>query len=103
MSPRRELNDIDIDRTVHEPARLLLLLHLSVVDVADYTWLQRQTGLTAGNLGAHLTKLETAEYVAVTKTFVSNRPRTEYTITDAGRAALHRYVSTMQTLLSLAQ
>ena len=103
MNTRSDLRQLEIDRTVHEPARLLLLLHLSVVDIADYTWLQQQTGLTAGNLGAHLAKLETEEYVAVTKTFVNNRPRSEYTITDAGRAALNRYVTTMRAVLDLAR
>ncbi len=100
---RLDLRHLEIDRTVHEPARLLLLLHLSVVDVADYTWLQQRTGLTAGNLGAHLAKLESAEYVTVAKTFAGNRPRSEYAITDGGRIALDRYVTTMRAVLSLAQ
>lgn len=103
MSADPDLGHIAIDRTVHEPARLLLLLHLSVVEAADYTWLQQQTGLTAGNLGAHLAKLESAEYVVVTKTFANNRPRTEYTITATGRAALTEYVATMRKLLDLAR
>ena len=92
----------DIDRVVHEPARLILMLHLSVVSNADYTWLRRQTGLTAGNLGAHLSRLESSGYVTADKSFVANRPRTEYRLSDAGRHALERYVVTMRTLLDLA-
>ena len=92
-----------LDRVVHEPARLLLLLHLAVVDAADFTWLQNRTGLTAGNLGAHLTRLETSEYVTVSKSFADKRPRTEYAITDAGRAGLATYVAAMRSLLEMAR
>lgn len=103
MKARQPINGQDLDRVVHEPARLVLLLHLAVVDVADYTWLQQQTELTAGNLGAHLTKLEGAGYITVTKTFADNRPRTEYQLAPSGRTALERYVTTMRALLELAR
>jgi len=103
MKVRPPIDGQDLDRVVHEPARLVLLLHLAVVDVADYTWLQQQTKLTAGNLGAHLTKLEKARYVTVSKTFADNRPRTEYQLSPTGRTALEKYVTTMRTLLDLAR
>jgi DNA-binding transcriptional ArsR family regulator len=60
----------DVDRVVHEPARLMILAHLYVVEAADYTFLFRQLGLTWGNLSAHIVKLEQAGYVTVEKQFV---------------------------------
>ena len=53
----------DIDRLVHEPARLLIMAYLFVVESADFLFLMRQTKLTKGNLSSHLNKLEVAGYV----------------------------------------
>jgi DNA-binding MarR family transcriptional regulator len=84
-----------LDRVVHEPARLLLLAHLYVLESADFLFLLRQTGLTRGNLSAHVRKLEEAGYVRVEKTFVDRLPMTIYNLTDAGRAALEQYRTQM--------
>ncbi|MDZ4258021.1 MAG: transcriptional regulator [Gemmatimonadales bacterium] len=89
----------DLDRMVHEPARLLLLSCLYVVDAADFVFLMRETGLTQGNLSSHLSKLEAAGYVAVEKSFVRKRPRTLVCLTAGGRAAFAKYVAAMQRLL----
>ena len=64
----------DLDRVVHEPARLLVLCNLYVLDSADFLFLLRRTGMTRGNLSAHMRKLETAGYVDVEKTFVERLP-----------------------------
>lgn len=80
-----------LDRLVHEPGRLLVLACLSVVARADFLYVMRQTGLTQGNLSSHLSKLETAGYVAVEKTFVGKVPRTILTLTDLGRESLRAY------------
>ena len=34
----------DLDRLIHEPARLLIVALLSVVESADFTFLMQQTG-----------------------------------------------------------
>jgi DNA-binding MarR family transcriptional regulator len=91
----------DIDRLVHEPARLLLLAQLHVLESADFLYLLRQTGLTRGNLSAHVRKLEEAGYVHVEKTFVDRLPLTVYRLTDAGRQALERYRTQMVDALNV--
>ena len=48
----------DIDRTIHSPARLMVMTYLYTVESADYIFLQNLTGLTWGNLSSHLSKLE---------------------------------------------
>ncbi len=80
-----------IDRLIHEPARLTLVANLYVVDAADFTYLSRRTGLTDGNISSHMTRLEDAEYVSVTKTFEGKRPRTIYKLTTTGRKAFDKY------------
>jgi DNA-binding transcriptional ArsR family regulator len=61
-----------IDRVIHEPARLLILAYLSVVESADFLFLMNQTALTRGNLSSHLSKLETAGYIEIKKEFVAS-------------------------------
>jgi DNA-binding MarR family transcriptional regulator len=75
----------DLDRIIHEPARLAVLTVLYACQQADFTFLQRATGLTNGNLSAHLSKLEAAELVEITKQFVGKRPQTLISLTVSGR------------------
>jgi DNA-binding MarR family transcriptional regulator len=101
MSPSKtsddELNAIqNIDKLIHEPARLLLMAHLFVVESADYLFLQRQTGLTWGNMSSHLRKLEKAGYVAVEKEFIDKKPHTTLKLTDKGRRAFKEYRRNMK-------
>jgi len=96
--PIKALNEFD--RVIHEPARLRLIALLSVVEEADFVFLQRQTGLTGGNLSTHVARLEGAGYVLVEKGYRGKRPRTSLSLTAEGRAALARYRRTLHTLLS---
>jgi DNA-binding MarR family transcriptional regulator len=80
-----------LDRIVHEPARLMILAVLAVVESADFLFLLRQTGLTRGNLSAHMSKLEAAGYVEITKEFVEKIPRTLLRLTPKGREAFDEY------------
>ena len=54
---------VDINKLIHEPARLKILAQLYVVESADFLFIMRQTGLTQGNVSGHLNKLEDAKYV----------------------------------------
>lgn len=92
-------SDESLDRVIHEPARLKLMTLLFVVDEADFTYLSNQTGLTAGNLSTHMTKLEDAGYVTVDKSFAGRRPRTAYQLTTDGRNALVAYRHAMDDML----
>lgn len=81
----------DIDRIVHEPARLMILAILYVIEKADFVFLLHQTGLTKGNLSSHLSKLEDAKYIDVQKEFVDKIPRTLLRLTNGGREAFETY------------
>lgn len=89
----------EIDRVVHEPARLTLLAYLYVVESADFLFLKNQTGMTGGNLSSHMSKLEAAGYVEVQKEFVGKIPRTLFRLTDRGREAFRNYRDNMKQVL----
>jgi len=93
------LDSPNLDRLVHEPARLVLMASLAVVRDADFIHLLSQTGLTKGNLASHMDKLQQADYVKIEKTFVDKMPRTLYRLTRKGRRALRIYRKAMLDLL----
>ncbi len=90
---------LEIDRIVHEPARLTILAYLYIVESADFLFLERQTGLTRGNLSSHLAKLETAGYVKIEKEFVEKIPRTLIKLSPEGRQAFRIYKKSMKQVL----
>ncbi len=94
------MEHLEIDKLIHEPARMMVMAHLYVVSEADFVFLIHHTGLTWGNLSAHLTKLEKAGYVAVEKSFVGKKPRTRLRLTELGRSAFNEYRSQLQKMLS---
>lgn len=81
-----------LDRTIHEPARLMIMTVLFATGEADFLYLQRECGLTQGNLSSHLGKLEDAEYVLIEKMFKGKYPLTVCSLTQKGRAAFEEYV-----------
>ena len=94
MMPRTEDAAVvaaTVDRIIHEPARLAIMTNLFVVESANATYLLQQTGLTWGNLGSHLSKLEGAGYVSVDKGYKGRKPETTLRLTESGRDALLAY------------
>jgi DNA-binding transcriptional ArsR family regulator len=81
----------EIDRIIHEPARLMIVALLAAVEEADFQYLRQTTGLTQGNLSTHLSKLEEAGYVSVEKTFRGKYPLTMCRMTERGTGALDGY------------
>ena len=90
---------IKIDRFIHEPARLLILALLSVVESADFTFVLRQTGLSRGNLSVQMNKLEQAGYITISKDFIDKVPRTILKMTPQGQQAFYEYRRSMLTAL----
>ncbi len=81
----------DVDRLIHEPSRTIILAILAAVESADFLYLQRETGLTKGNLSVHLSKLEDAGYVRIEKTYRGKIPLTLTHMTEKGRQAFDTY------------
>ncbi len=94
--PGRLPSAISIDKLIHEPARLLIMAHLFVVESADFLFLMRQTGMTFGNLSSHMSRLEAAGYIDVEKEFVGKKPNTKLHLTEYGRSAFQEYRRNMR-------
>jgi DNA-binding MarR family transcriptional regulator len=82
---------VEVDRLIHEPARLMIVAILSAVESADFLYLQRETGLTKGNLSSHLARLEEGGYVQIEKTYRGKLPLTICRLTQAGQKAFQEY------------
>src|SRR5512141_1762475 len=82
---------IQIDRVIHEPARLAIVAVLAACESADFVYLRQVTGMTQGNLSAHLSKLQDAGYVEIEKRFQGKKPNTLCRLTAAGRTAFKQY------------
>jgi DNA-binding transcriptional ArsR family regulator len=81
----------DVNRIIHEPARLLIATILYAVETADFLFLLRESGLSKGNLSSHLARLEAVGYVAIEKTFRGKIPLTICRLTENGREAFRAY------------
>jgi DNA-binding MarR family transcriptional regulator len=88
-----------VDRLIHEPARLMIMSYLYVVESADFLFLVRQTGLTLGNLSSHMSKLEAAGYLEIEKSFRGKKPHTMLRLTRAGREAFNAYRQNIEQAL----
>jgi len=76
----------------------VILSVLVTVEKAEFSFLKEKTNATDGNLGAHLKKLEDAEYILTEKKFVDRKPVSFYSITENGRKAVENYINTIEKL-----
>ena len=81
----------ELDRVIHEPGRLMLVALLSAVEKSDFLYLQHETGMNKGTLSSHLSRLEEAGYVQVSKTYRGKVPQTLLCLTATGRNAFEQY------------
>jgi DNA-binding MarR family transcriptional regulator len=88
-----------LDRLIHERLRLGILSALAVNESLSFNDLKKLMQTTDGNLSVHARKLEEADYIACAKSFEGRMPKTEYSITPAGRRALERYLDHMEALI----
>ena len=89
----------EIDRLIHERLRLGIISALAVNESLTFNELKQTVRTTDGNLSVHARKLEEAGYVNCSKSFAGRTPRTEYSLTAAGRRALSRYLDHMEALI----
>ena len=93
-----------MDEIIHQSLRLRIMATLNTLkpcEQMDFTRLRDILEATDGNLGAHLTTLEKAEYIAVEKLFEARKPRTRVAITDRGRAAFAAHVADLKALIAM--
>jgi DNA-binding MarR family transcriptional regulator len=101
-APRRqpvETSFPDFDRTIHEKTRLAIISALAVNPTLSFNELKAILKTTDGNVSVHARKLEEAGYLSCRKSFEGRMPRTEYSLTAAGKRALEKYVGHMEALI----
>jgi len=89
----------DLDRLIHERIRLGIVSALAVNDTLTFNDLKKVLNTTDGNLSVHARKLEEAGYIACTKSFEGRMPKTEYSLTRAGKRELERYLNHMEAII----
>ena len=89
----------ELDRVIHERIRLGIVSALAANESLTFNELKKLLKTSDGNLSVHARKLEEAEYISCTKSFAGRMPRTEYSLTPAGRHALERYLDHMEALI----
>lgn len=92
-------NFSQINKLIHEPARMAIMAVLSACVEADFKYLMNATNLTKGNLSSHLSKLEKAGYVEIDKKFVKKMPRTTVRLTNLGRKEFAGYTKQMREVM----
>lgn len=90
----KELNPL-----LHSELRLGVMSILISVESADFTYIRKETGATAGNLSVQLEKLSQAGYLIIEKGFNGKMPRTTCRITKEGIKAFKEYVEALQTYI----
>ncbi|MBE1593127.1 transcriptional regulator [Nonomuraea angiospora] len=95
----------ELDPVIHAQARLRVVAALNVLGEGSemaFPALKDLLGMTAGNLSVHLTKLEDAGYVQITKTHKGRTPVTFVALTKRGRLAFDDYTKAIRALLDNA-
>ncbi|WP_417623834.1 winged helix-turn-helix domain-containing protein [Paremcibacter congregatus] len=98
----KEINDV-----IHGRVRLAIMSCLASAPPedsgetagVDFTQLKQQINVSDGNLSTHMTKLEEAGYLEITKQFKGKRPQTICRLTSVGREAFLAYVAHLESLL----
>jgi DNA-binding transcriptional ArsR family regulator len=88
----------EVDRVIHEPARLAILTVLSACDSADFIFLQSATGLSKGNLSVQLTRLDEAGLINLNRVLHRKTTRTSVALTILGKQQLNEYWLTMKKI-----
>lgn len=92
-----------LDPLIHTPLRLAVMTILAGVREADFTYLRETTGTTDGNLSTHLSKLEEAGYISVTRSFERKKPKSRYALTPVGRKAHLSYLDALENYIRITR
>ena len=91
----------ELDKLIHERARLLILTHLASNEDSEISFndIQNKLDFSSGNLSVQLKKLADANYLKIHKTYKDNKPYTTVMITSSGATALKAYLEEMEQII----
>lgn len=92
-----------LDPLLHSELRLAVISILAGAEEADFSYLKKQTGATAGNLSVQIDKLAVAGYITVEKGFKGKMPCTTCRITPTGTEAFATYVKALKKYLAVGK
>jgi DNA-binding transcriptional ArsR family regulator len=92
---------MEIDKIIHEPARLRIMMILSGIEKADFNFIVSTLEMTRGNLSSHMDRLEQADYIEILKSFNGKMPNTSYRLTGIGETSLSKYWETLDEIKKL--
>lgn len=88
-----------IDPVIHQPVRLQLMTFLHLAKKTTFSEIKKELGITDGNLGSHLNKLEQEDYIKIKKKFILKKPTTTVEITAKGEKELIKYIDILKNLI----
>lgn len=77
----------------------LMVMIASAEQPTEFMVLLETLEVTRGNLSSHLRRLEEAGYIEMAKMFVDRKPKTSFSCTSEGRAALAQYLDELEELV----
>jgi len=92
---------VKVDKIIHEPARLRIMMILAGIDKADFNFIVSTLEMTRGNLSSHTDRLEQAGYIEILKSFNGKVPHTSYRLTKIGERALSKYWESLDQIKEL--
>ncbi|WP_091673212.1 winged helix-turn-helix domain-containing protein [Amycolatopsis marina] len=87
-----------LDSVIHSPARFSIMAALLAADKVEFRFVRDTVELSDSALSQHVTTLEQAGYVKVTKGQAGRRPRTWLSATKAGRTAFRDHLALLNEL-----
>jgi len=89
----------DLHKAFENRIRLGIMSALTVNDTIDFTSLKELLDVTDGNLATHLRKLEKEDFIGVEKSFIDNKPNTQYHITPKGKTAFEEHLTVLEQII----
>jgi predicted ArsR family transcriptional regulator len=97
---RDSIADIELDKVLHQPIRTKIMAYLVDRGQADYNTIKKTFVLSDGHMSTHMKELVENDYLEVQKSFVENKPKTTYIVSDKGKKAFSSYVAALKKILT---
>ncbi|QJX45889.1 transcriptional regulator [Hymenobacter taeanensis] len=88
-----------LNKAFDNRVRLGVMAVLMANETVSFNELKEALDLTDGNLASHVSALEKAGYVAVSKQFVGKKPNTTYSASVEGKQAFQNHLTALEKLL----
>lgn len=89
-----------INKIFESRIRLGLMSMLMVHDSMDFNSIKETLQLSDGNLASHISALEKAEYITISKEFVGKKTKTSYKATVIGKIAFRNHIDALENLIN---